>query len=54
MKHICLGNHEPKKHAALTEGELATMFDTCFEHDDHLRANGTLAGGEALDPPEAG
>jgi len=24
------------------------MFDTCFEYDDHLRANGNWGGGEAL------
>ena len=28
------------------------MFDTCFEYDDHLRANGHWAGGEALQGPE--
>lgn len=53
MKYICLGYYDPKKHAAMTEDELATMFDTCFEYDDHLRANGNWAGGEALEPPEA-
>jgi hypothetical protein len=28
------------------------MFDTCFEYDDHLRASGHWAGGEALQGPE--
>ena len=28
------------------------MFDTCFEYDDHLRANGHWSGGEALQGPE--
>jgi hypothetical protein len=28
------------------------MFDICFEYDDHLRANGHWAGGEALQSPE--
>jgi hypothetical protein len=28
------------------------MFDTCFEYDDHLRANGHFTGGEALQPAE--
>jgi hypothetical protein len=28
------------------------MFDECFEYDDHLRANGHWAGGEALQPSE--
>lgn len=53
MKYICLGYYDPAKHAAMTEGELQTMFDTCFEYDDHLRASGHWAGGEALEPPAA-
>ena len=36
----------------MTEGEQHAMFDTCFEYDDHLRANGHFAGGEALQPAE--
>ena len=52
MKYICLGYYEPAKHAAMTEGERNAMFDECFEYDDHLRANGHFAGGEALQPPE--
>ena len=28
------------------------LFDTCFEHDDHLRASGHWAGAEALQGPE--
>jgi hypothetical protein len=28
------------------------MFDRCFEYDDHLRASGHWAGGEALQGPE--
>ena len=53
VKYICLGYYDPKKHAAMSEGELETMFDTCFEYDDQLRTNGHWAGGEALEPPEA-
>ena len=53
MKYICLGYYDPAKHAAMTEGELQTMFDTCFEYDDHLLASGHWAGGEALEPPAA-
>lgn len=53
MKYICLGYYDPKKHAAMTEDELATMFDACFEYDDHLRVNGNWAGGEALEAPES-
>jgi hypothetical protein len=36
----------------MIESERNAMFDTCFEYDDHLRANGHWAGGEALQPPE--
>ena len=28
------------------------MLDACVEYDDHLRANGHFAAGEALQPPE--
>ena len=52
MKYICLGYYEPAIHAAMTEDERNAMFDECFEYDDHLRANGHWAGGEALLPPE--
>jgi hypothetical protein len=52
MKYICLGYYEPAKVAAMTEAERNTMFDECFEYDDHLRANGNWAGGEALQPSE--
>jgi hypothetical protein len=52
MKYICLGYYEPAKHAGMTEDERNAMFDECFEYDDHLRANGHWAGGEALQPSE--
>jgi hypothetical protein len=52
MKYICLGYYEPKKIAAMTEDERNAMFDECFEYDDHLRANGHWAGGEALQASE--
>jgi hypothetical protein len=52
MKYICLGYYEKEKHEAMTEGEKNAMFDSCFEYDDHLRANGHWAGGEALQPKE--
>ena len=54
MKYICLGYIEPGKFAAMTEEQQHAMFDECFEYDDHLRANGHFAGGEALQPPETG
>jgi hypothetical protein len=52
MKYICLGYYQPAKHAVMTEDRRNAMFDECFEYDDHLRANGHWAGGEALQPPE--
>ena len=52
MKYICLGYYEPAKHAGMTEDERNAMFDECFEYDDHLRANGHWAGGEALQSSE--
>ena len=52
MKYICLGYYDKSKHEAMTEGEQNAMFDTCFDYDDHLRANGHWAGGEALQPAE--
>ena len=52
MKYICLGYYDKGKFDGMTEGEQSAMFDTCFEYDDHLRANGHFAGGEALQPPE--
>ncbi len=52
MKYICLGYYDKGKFDAMTESERNAMFDTCFEYDDHLRANGHWAGGEALQGPE--
>jgi hypothetical protein len=52
MKYICFGYIEKGKIEGMTEGEQNAMFDECFEYDDHLRANGHWAGGEALQPPE--
>lgn len=52
MKYICLGYYEKAGHEAMTEGERQAMFDTCFAYDDHLRASGHWAGGEALQPAE--
>ena len=53
MKYICLGYYDKAKHEGMTEGEQQAMFDTCFEYDDHLRASGHWAGGEALQPAES-
>src|SRR6202795_741088 len=52
MKYICLGYYEKNPRESISEGEEHAMFDTCFEYDDHLRANGHWAGGEALQPAE--
>jgi hypothetical protein len=52
MKYICLGYYDKNKFDSMTESERNAIFDTCFEYDDHLRANGNFAGGEALQGPE--
>lgn len=52
MKYICLGYYDPSQIESMTERERQEMFDTCFEYDDHLRANGNWAGGEGLQPQE--
>jgi hypothetical protein len=52
MKYICLGYYDPSKHADMTEDARNAMFDECLKYDDHLRANGHFAAGEALQPAE--
>jgi hypothetical protein len=52
MRYICLGYYDPAKHAAMTEDERNAMADECFEYDDHLRAIGHSAGGDAIQPAE--
>jgi hypothetical protein len=52
MKYVCFGYYDEGKFNSLTEAEQNGMFDTCFDYDDHLRANGHWAGGEALQPSE--
>ena len=52
MKYICLGYYDKGKFDGMTEAEQNAMFDTCFDYDDRLRANGHWAGGEALQPAE--
>ena len=52
MKYICLGYIKPGTFEGMTEEERNAVFDQCFEHNDHLRANGHLAGEIALQPPE--
>ncbi len=48
MKYLCFGYYDKGKLDGMTESERNAMFDTCFEYDDHLRASGHWAGGEAL------
>ena len=52
MKYICLGYIEPGKVEGMSEDERNTMLDECFEHNDHLRANGYVVAELALQPPE--
>jgi hypothetical protein len=52
MKYVCFGYHDKAKFDGMTDGEQSAMFDTCFDYDDLLRANGHWAGGEALQGPE--
>jgi hypothetical protein len=53
MKYICFGYYDIDKFKDMTEDERNAMFDTCFAYDDHLRANGHWAGGEAIQPAES-
>ncbi len=48
MKYVCLGYYDKSKFDGMKESERNAMFDTYFEYDDHLRANGHWGGGEAL------
>ena len=52
MKYLCLGYYDKGKFDSMTEAERNAMFDACFEYDDHLRASGHWAGGEALQGTE--
>jgi hypothetical protein len=52
MKYICFGYFDKSKTDGMTDVEQNAMFDACLEYDDHLRANGHFAGGEALQPAE--
>ena len=52
MKYICLGYIEPGKFEGMTEDERNAVFDECFEHSDHLRANGHIVAEIALQSPD--
>ena len=52
MKYICLGYIKPGTFEGMTEDERHAVLDECFEHNDHLRANGHLVAEVPLQPPE--
>src|ERR1700740_2179928 len=52
LKYLCFGYYDKSKFDGMTESERNAMFDACFEYEDHLRANGHSARGEALQPAE--
>ena len=52
MKYICMGYIKPGTFEGMTEDQRDAVLDECFEHNDHLRANGHLVGEIALQPPE--
>ncbi len=51
MKYVCLGYLVPGRFEGMTEDERNAVIDECFEHNDHLRANGHLVAEIALQPP---
>ena len=52
MRYICLGYIERGKVEGMTDDERNAMLDECFEHNDHLRANGHIVDELPLQPPE--
>ena len=52
MKYVCLGYFPPGKFEQMTDDERNAILDECFEHNDHLRANGHLVAEVPLQPPE--
>lgn len=52
MKYICLGYIKPGTFEGWTEDERNAVLDDCFEHNDHLRANGHIVSEISLQPPE--
>jgi len=51
MKYICLGYLEPGKFEGMSEEQRNTVLDECFEHNEHLCANGHLLAEVPLQPP---
>jgi hypothetical protein len=52
MKYICLGYIKPGTFEDMSEDKRNSVFDECFEHNDHLRANGQVVAELALQTPE--
>jgi hypothetical protein len=52
MKYVCFGYYDKDRFDGMNEHERNAMFDSCLEYDDHLRAGGHWAGGEALQGPD--
>ena len=52
MKYVCLGYIKPGTFEGMTEDQRNAVLDECFEHNDHLRANGHVVGEIPLQPPE--
>ena len=52
MKYICLGYIKPGTFEDMTEDEQHAVLDQCFEHNEQLRANGSLVAEFPLQPPE--
>ena len=52
MKYLCFGYYDKDEFDGMTESERNAMFDKCLAYDEHLRASGHWAGGEALQPVE--
>lgn len=53
MKYLCLGYIKPGTFERMTEDERHSVLDECFEHNDHLRANGHLLAEVPLELPES-
>src|SRR5262245_14127582 len=53
MKYICLGYLTPGTFEGMTEEQRDAVLDACFEHNDHLRANGHVVGELSLQPPDS-
>ena len=52
MKYICLGYYDKAKFDSMPESARDALFDTYFEYDDYLRANGNWVSGDGLQGPE--